>query len=177
MALLRNQKRKKWQKATLGKIETKESILLRDQQYSNRLARSGIALGVIFIIAGLVAEEWSRTSYGNALWCGLLAFVLGVLGWACFSELFSEKISQVAPFHRLVGTVLGFALITKVLSLLGLPIFFAPVSLLAMVTTVAYSPYVGAYLVGASSLLACLMDPRATFLLSKGVPETKKVLA
>jgi len=176
VGLLRDQKRKKWQKATLGKIETKESILLREQQYSNTLARSGIALAVVFIIAGLVAEGWSRGPFGNALWFGLLAFLLGILGWTCFSELFPDSISSVATFHRLAGTVLGFAVITKIVTLSGLPTFFAPVSLLAMIATVTYSPYVGMYLVAAGSLLACFMDPQTTFLFWEDTPSVMKIL-
>ena len=46
MALFRAQTRKRWQKATLGKLESKEDILLRQQKFSNALTRTGIALAL-----------------------------------------------------------------------------------------------------------------------------------
>jgi putative nucleotidyltransferase with HDIG domain len=164
MGLLGSQKRKKWQKATLGKLETKEDILLRQQRFSNSLARSGIALAIILIVTVLAAQEWflrSSIDVTQAAAFAGLVFLGGVIAWIGFTRFFPQALETVASFHRLVGIVLAYALIVKAIALFLAPRFFflAPLPLLAMITTVMYSRYVAGYLVVVCSLLTALMSP------------------
>ncbi len=164
MALLGKRKRKKWQKATQGKLETKEDVLLRQQRFSNNLARSAIAVFAVLIVSGMVAERWFYTGAFTpaqaAVFAGLV-FTAGVLGWLGLARFFPEALSTVASFHRLVGTLLVFALVLKGLSLFSVPaiLFLAPIPLLAMTSTLMYSRHLAGYLVVYCSLLTVLMCP------------------
>jgi putative nucleotidyltransferase with HDIG domain len=162
MGLLTGQKRKKWQKLTLGRLETKEDVLLRQQKFSNSIARGGIAIGITLILTGLVTEGWFRTyPFDQAAAFAFLVFLASVIAWVGLTRFFPQALSTVASFHRLVGIVLGYALLAKGIFLLldERSVFFAPLPLLAMTATVMYSQYVAAYLVAGCALLTGFMSP------------------
>ena len=157
------QTRKKWQKATLGKLESKGDILLRQQKFSNALTRTLIVIAFCLFLLLLILERWLRhpqaviLSMPTAAYT-LLLMLVGVLGWVGLTRIFPQAVSAVASFYRLMGLLLIYFLVTKAILLLGIPRFFAPLPLLAMAVTVMHSESVAAYITAGVALVTAFMS-------------------
>ncbi|HAK94865.1 MAG TPA: hypothetical protein DCM87_07635 [Planctomycetes bacterium] len=160
---LGTQRRKRWQRLSLGKLESREDQLLRQQKFSNTLSRSCIILAFILLVEFLVLEGWLRTPALRGLGLQTAALVLmvalvNVLGWIGLMQIFPQAIDAVASFHRLVGILVAYMLLAKFVFLFGFPHLLAPMPLLAITATLMYSKHLAVYLVAGFSLFTGFMS-------------------
>ncbi len=160
---LGTQRRKRWQQLALGKTESREDQLLRQQKFSNTLSRSCIILAFILLVEFLVLEGWLRTPALSGLGpqtavLALMIALVNVLGWLGLTQIFPRAIDGVASFHRLVGILAGYMLLAKLVFLFGLPHLLAPMPLLAITATLMYSKHLAVYLVAGCSLFTGFMS-------------------
>ncbi|MBN1418103.1 MAG: HDIG domain-containing protein [Planctomycetes bacterium] len=177
-------KRKRWQRATIGKIQSREDTLAREQALSNWIARTLVAATLTALVVLLVVARRQReiAAIGGRLPLAMLAGLI-VVGNACawlgMIRFFPEVFRTVASFYRFAALIASFLLISKLVFFLGGLIapdssaykYLAPLPLLAPVLAMAYSHRVAVYVtVGAAGWLGLMSPDFAAGVGAQGLP-------
>jgi len=170
MSWFGEKKRKRWQRATIGKIQSREDTLAREQALSNWIARTLVAATLTALIVLLVVARpaGELKAIGGRLPLAMLAALI-VVGNACawigMIRFFPEVFRTVSSFYRFAGLIGSFLLASWLIFFLGGQIapgsttykYLAPLPLLAPILAMAYSHRVAVYvIIGAAGWLGLI---------------------